>query len=1010
MPVGGGGRGAYASIPDDVEASSGGDDKPSRNLSPRSDRRVAFQETSEVIGDSMTHALPKWRLPKLASTIRTMALFIFLGTFFITLWIRTHSTPNGARAVHPATLLEGTSPYTWVKHPMPKSLLWGVVQRPVPTGAFWTNLAVEEGLAPVQLHPYGIKCTPDGVLVSYGPTRRVITNVAITDPFDIDVSLAAQETYVSRSILRYDAGSVTMGFRVANNGAFVAHLVKGSPYVTVTYENATPMVSSINMKITAISQKPYAGRYPCSGEQYILTLGNGQRWLLWASELISLQASNSSDILIAKGPFSGTVRLALLPPPSDQSTSLKIPVENADTAFNIYMQYMQRFPTGVDFVYDYSDEQETKLRVQYRTEGDGQLLMYMLPHHQDLLQSNKASSTNDDITRPDSDDISNTDDSIEAQKALYPLFSTKGPLLAVVGSEWQLLYAIDHVSWDYDLPPDVKHAHLESLKAQLRADVAVPISIAGDPYGFGKEIGRMSRLALMASSLQEEQARESALLELETKLDPWLAGTNPDALVYDSTYGGLVPKIGLADMAADFGAGYYNDHHFHYGYFVHAAAVLARLHPKFHALHKSAFDSIVRDICSVPNESLDSNQNEGMQQDDDNESDTLTRSTDYSMGGNGNVRNPLSRLLLDKTASGTAAAEPTSPEKKTSFPVARHKDMFDGHSWASGLFPQGNGKGQESSSEAVNAYYACYLYGDATKDVALKQFSRLLLAMEVQAAKHYWQMQDSHVYDAYFASSKMVGNVGAFDVTTTTWFGSNIEYVHGIQMMPITPAMGLLLTPDFVLHEWPLLADRLSAEERNDGLKVSNAPIESKRTNKNSMCAANYKCHELKIDGDCCPTSAGVYLACCGEDVSKAQAASAPFAVGQQSKAQASNHAQTGPIQDEWKSLLYLDRAVVQRELAVENILSQDNFGTGNSKTNSLMWALSRNAPLPGYTGEPKEVVYTIPKFCSDNTACAASGMLGSCCPAPGGWNEWGKYNSSMLGCCPKFQPLLVGK
>jgi len=949
-----------------------------------------------------------------------MALFIFLGTFFITLWMRTHS--NRTSRVHPQTLLETTSPYEWVKHPMPKSPLWGAVQRPVPTGAFWTNLAVGEGLAPVQLHPYGIKCTPDGVLVSYGPTRRVVTNVAITDPFDIDMSLAAKEAYVARSVKRADAGSITMGFQVANNGAFDAHLVKGSPYVTVTYENATPMVSSINMKITAVTLERYAGRYPCPGEQYLLTLGNGQRWLLWASDLLDLQASVSSDILLAKGPFTGTIRLALLPPPSDNGATSGSAVPVDDSAFNIYMQYMQRYPVGVDFAYDYSDEQETKLHVQYRTEGDGQLLMFMLPHHRDLLQSDKATPTNDDVAWPDSDDISSTDDSIEAQKALYPLFSTKGPLLAVVGSEWQLLYAIEHVPWDYDLPTDVKHAHLESLKAQLRQDAAVPISIVVDPYGFGKEIGRMSRLALMASSLQEEEARESTLFELETKLTPWLTGANPDTLVYDSTYGGLVPKNGLADQAADFGAGYYNDHHFHYGYFVHAAAVLARLHPRFHALHKSAFDSIVRDICSVPDEF--SEPSEGIAQDDDIESDMLSGRTDFNMGST------LRHLTADTAGRvDTAAAEPTNPERKTRFPVARHKDMFDGHSWASGLFPQGNGKGQESSSEAANAYYSCYLYGDATKDVALKQFSRLLLAMEVQAVKHYWQMQDAHVYDAFFAASKMVGNVGAFDATTTTWFGSNIEYVHGIQMMPITPAMGLLLRPNFVQYEWPLLASRLSAEEASagkasnsdsatsDGSKISSsaAPAAEKGTKKTLACAANSRCHNLKIDGDCCPTSAGVYLSCCDEvssksTTSKTQQTGSPLSMEQQSQTLASHPGQTIPIQDEWKSLLFSDRAVVQRDLAVDNILSQDNFGPGNSKTNSLMWALSRGVPLPGYTGEPEEVVYTIPKSCLENTACAASGMLGSCCPAPGGWNEWGKYNSSMLGCCPKFQPVLDGK
>jgi endo-1,3(4)-beta-glucanase len=56
------------------------------------------------------------------------------------------------------------------------------------------------------------------------------------------------------------------------------------------------------------------------------------------------------------------------------------------------------------------------------------------------------------------------------------------------------------------------------------------------------------------------------------------------------------------------------------------------------------------------------------------------------------------------------------------FPVARHKDFFDGHSWASGLFPMANGKSQESVSEAANAYYGVHLLGVALGDDALSKW------------------------------------------------------------------------------------------------------------------------------------------------------------------------------------------------------------------------------------------------------------------------------------------------
>lgn len=47
------------------------------------------------------------------------------------------------------------------------------------------------------------------------------------------------------------------------------------------------------------------------------------------------------------------------------------------------------------------------------------------------------------------------------------------------------------------------------------------------------------------------------------------------------------------------------------------------------------------------------------------------------------------------------------------FPMWRHKDWYQGHSWASGIAtPYLNGKNQESSSESIAAYEAIAVYGD----------------------------------------------------------------------------------------------------------------------------------------------------------------------------------------------------------------------------------------------------------------------------------------------------------
>jgi endo-1,3(4)-beta-glucanase len=56
---------------------------------------------------------------------------------------------------------------------------------------------------------------------------------------------------------------------------------------------------------------------------------------------------------------------------------------------------------------------------------------------------------------------------------------------------------------------------------------------------------------------------------------------NKDYLLYDTTHGGIITKDGLEDFGADFGNGIYNDHHFHYGYHIYAAATIGKTRPQF---------------------------------------------------------------------------------------------------------------------------------------------------------------------------------------------------------------------------------------------------------------------------------------------------------------------------------------------------------------------------------------------------------------------------------------------
>lgn len=144
-----------------------------------------------------------------------------------------------------------------------------------------------------------------------------------------------------------------------------------------------------------------------------------------------------------------------------------------------------------------------------------------------------------------------------------------------------------------------------------------------------------------------------------------------------------------------------------------------------------------------------------------------------------------------------------------SFPRSRHKDLYTGHSWASGLFEMATGKAQESSSEAVNAYYALMLFTKTFghQEEEWHHFAQLMLAMEIRSVQKYWHMNiplkkngvDINViYEPAFAHKNgMVGVLSESQVSCSTWFGNAIEFVHGINMMPFTPITEILLPATF---------------------------------------------------------------------------------------------------------------------------------------------------------------------------------------------------------------------
>lgn len=376
---------------------------------------------------------------------------------------------------------------------------------------------------------------------------------------------------------------------------------------------------------------------------------------------------------------------------------------------------------------------KANITFNWKTKGSGDLLMLCLPHHRDLLLNPKY-----------------------VKEIVYD--SVRGEMIGIVGNSWVLQETLPSIEWNAtsDIPAD----KVDFVKKALKKDQFIKAG-AADSYSFGKEVAKMLRLALIAYQLDENDIAKSILYHVKEVLEPWVAGDNVDKLVYDSQWGGVCTSDGMQDAGADYGIGWYNDHHFHWGYFIYAAGACIHLVDQLGV--ESDFRAFFAKLV------------------------------------------PCMHDLIRDIAN---------PKADASFPDYRLMDWYLGHTLASGLFPFGDGKNQESTSEAVNAWYGIYLFGMATKNKELEQLGKVLAATEIRGAHTYWQMKpDSKIYPKEFASRTCVGILWEMKADYATWFGPNVEYIHLIQYLPFTPITELLIPKDWNSLQYPLLQKGLTRKD-----------------------------------------------------------------------------------------------------------------------------------------------------------------------------------------------------
>jgi endo-1,3(4)-beta-glucanase len=386
------------------------------------------------------------------------------------------------------------------------------------------------------------------------------------------------------------------------------------------------------------------------------------------------------------------------------------------------------------------------------------LLMYALPHHVESFDQETKGALQD----------------------IKLVTTTKGFAQAVLADRMTML--------ENDLPADIGFAPWAknrngaggSENVDLSAGALAMINNVGraelgqnfisqtslnSMYYSGKGLAKFAAICYTMSNIAgNRNLAASGLLKLKDAFNVFVNNTQPEPLVYDTVWKGVVSGATYRppyDPGLDFGNTLYNDHHFHYGYFLYTAAVIGYLDPDWlnQGSNKAWVNSLARDF-----------------------------------------------------------ANPVTDEY---FPFQRAFDWFHGHSWAKGLFESGDGKDQESTSEDTFATYALKMWGKIIRDGNMEARANLQLAVQARSLRNYFLMtSDNKNQPPSFLQNKVTGILFENKIDHTTYFGANPEFIEGIHMIPLNPTSAYTRSRKFVQEEWERYFDDGRVDRVQGGWKA----------------------------------------------------------------------------------------------------------------------------------------------------------------------------------------------
>ena len=557
----------------------------------------------------------------------------------------------------------------------------------VPSSDWWSSVVMpvfgDDFSAPLHAHPLTVQAAATGLLFG-APTETTVAVTGATTSeyktphrFDLQLELFQQGIADRFAVEAYGDWSFT-GRWIGGDSQPAATLAQGSPVVwldDVEFDQLVIKPTDINAGIE-------------TQDNYAFVTVAGRTSLILGPE--GSQVEVQPEGIVLRGVERGTLAVGLLP-------------ESNQDIRSQFLETANNRPETTQFSWDtVSDPFDIQLRYEFVSDNAAEILFAAYPH----------------VTR-----LASAPDSLGQSVASSRYISPRGELNLVSTTGFDVTVPARGVL--PTLPSVLTAVQRNTLQEMVRNDPAAVNPMAtlnryGDTYWAGKAMLKLSQLAQLAEITGQADIRDRILTALKNELNDWFTATGESG---DKHFAYNAQWDTLQGYPDSFGsAGDLNDHHFHYGYFIHAAALVGSFDSAWAMNQKQIVDLLVADVA------------------------------------------------------GTDVAGSILPRLRNFSPMA-------GHSWASGHGAFASGNNHESSSEAMNFATAVMLWGEMTGDAGMTGLGQMLYSVEAEAISEYWFNRYGTVFPEGFQHESL-GMVWGDGGSHATWFSAEPEMIKGINFLP----------------------------------------------------------------------------------------------------------------------------------------------------------------------------------------------------------------------------------